>query len=255
MKLEINPLLGTILIAGILILLVATIKGCSNSRKEVIAKEKAIAYGDSMKTAFNVYKVTSDSSKKQFQDSLEFSAGQLALANEQKLRTEAELQDVTKENRELIAQHKLYKYADTSAVTVPNGFVTECEGCFVRLEKTTNIAEKYKRDIDLLESKQKGQDKIYQNRFKELDQEKLGFYNKINTLAKAQQEAVDKLKPHGRLYLTWGVLWNYWPTAAGAGIMYQNKRNLIWGLTWYYGNKGTTIQTTINFPLSLRFRQ
>jgi hypothetical protein len=254
MTLKINPIVATLLIAGILILLIALIKGCNSSRKEVIAKEKAIAYGDSMKAAFNVYKIISDSSKKQFQDSLEFSAGQLALANEQKLRTEAELQDITKQNRALIAQHRLYQYADTTAITVPNGFVTECEGCFVKLENTTNLVERYKRDIKTIETKQADQNQLYQKRFKELDQEKLGFYNKINTLAKAQQEAIDKLKPHGRLYLTWGVLWRPWPVGAGGGLMYQNKRNLIWGLTCYYGQNGTTLETNIHFPLSLKFR-
>jgi hypothetical protein len=64
----------------------------------------------------------------------------------------------------------------------------------------------------------------------------------------------DKNKPNGRLYLSWGVLFQPWPKYAGAGLMYQNKRNVIWGAMWYYGDGGHMVQTTINFPLSLKFK-
>jgi len=254
MTLKINPIVATLLIAGVIILIIALLNGCNNSRKEVIAKEKAIAYGDSMKSAFNVYKIITDSSKKQFQDLLEVERGHSSLIEAQKAVTEMELDKLTKQNKDLIAKHRLAEYTDTSATLVPSEYINDCEGCFTKLETTTNLANKYKNDVNNLQSSWDKQTAIYQKRFKELDAEKLGFYNKISTLAKAQQESIDKLKPHGRLYLTWGVLWKYWPTAAGAGLMYQNKRNLIIGATWYYGNQGTIIQTTINFPLSLKFR-
>lgn len=243
-----------LIIIGIFVLIIALMRGCSQSKTQATKHHKLDSLNTVLLQAITEEKSKSDSIKKAFQDSLEFERGQVALAKAQKIRTEAELQDVIKENRALIAQHKLHKYADTSAVTVPHGFVTECEGCFVSLEKTTNIAEKYKRDNDTLSAKQANQDRIYKKLFQELDQEKLGFYNKISALAKAQQDAIDKLKPHGRLYLSWGVLWRSWPVAAGAGLMYQNKRNLIWGAKWYYGSQGTTIETSINLPLSLNFR-
>lgn len=243
---------GVLVLIGIL--LIAAIRGCQKANQAISAQDKAVSFGDSIKAAFNIYKVITDSSSKRFEDSLEFERGQRALANEQRLRTEAQLQDITKENRALIEKHKLAKYTDTSAVLVPGEYLTDCEGCFTKLETTTALANKYKGDVNNLQSQWEKQNQLYQKRFKELDQEKLGFYNKINTLAKAQQEAVDKLKPHGRLYLTWGVLWHYLPTAAGAGLMYQNKRNLIWGITCYYGQNGTTIETNIHFPLSLKFK-
>jgi len=243
-----------LIIIGIVVLLIALLRGCSQSKTQISKYNKLDSLNTVLLHAIAEDKAKTAISEKAYQDSLEFERGQVALANEQKLRTESELQDVIKENRALIAQHKLYKYTDTSAVTVPHGFVTECEGCFVSLEKTTNIAEKYKRDNDALFAKQADQDRLYQKRFKELDQERLGFYNKINTLAKAQQDVIDKLKPHGRLYLSWGVLWKPFPWAAGIGAMYQTKRNLIIGAKGYYSSQGTLIETNINFPLSLRFK-
>jgi len=249
------PKWGWILIVtGIIVLIIVLMRGCSQSKTQIAKYNKLDSLNTVLLHAITEDKAKTAISEKAYQDSLEFERGQVALANEQKLRTESELQDMIKENRALIAQHKLYKYTDTTAVTVPNGFVTECEGCFVKLEKTTNVAERYKKDINALEEKQEKENKLYQKRFKELDQERLGFYNKINTLAKAQQEAIDKLKPHGRLYLSWGVLWSYWPTSAGFGLKYQTKRNLLIGVMGYYGVNKTTIETTINFPLSLRFK-
>jgi hypothetical protein len=254
MKLQIHPLIGTLLIAGILILVFLLIRGCNQSKLQVSKAAKLDSLNNILLHVVSNDKLVTDSTKNAFHDSLEFVNGQLALANEQKLRTEAELQDVIKSNKVLIEKHRLAQYADTTAVTVPSEYITDCEGCFTNLEKTTTLVNRYKTDINTMEAKQREQNKIYQKRFKELDAEKLGFYNKINTLAKASQDAIDQLKPHGRLYLTWGVLWRPWPVAAGGGLMYQNKRNLIWGINCYYGQNGTTVETNIHFPLSLKFR-
>lgn len=254
MSLKINPYLAALIIAGILILIFLLFKGCKQSKLEVAAKEKAQSVADSMRLVLGTYKSTSDSSKKAYQDSLDFANGQLLLAKEQKLRTEAELQGMTKENRALIAKYKLAQYTDTTAVLTPAEFIVDCQGCFTNLEKSTGLIERYKNDLNSLQDNWDKQTKIYQNRFKELDTERLGFYNKINSLAKEQQKAIDKLKPHGRLYLSWGVLFQPYPIGAGAGLLYQNKYNLIWGAKYYYTKYGYQVETTINFPLSLRFK-
>jgi len=104
-----------------------------------------------------------------------------------------------------------------------------------------------------LQSKWDQQSQLYQKRFRQLDEEKIGFYNKMNTIAREQKEAADKLKPHGRLYLSWGVLWSPWPVGGGAGLMYQTKYNFQYGAKVYYGRNGTTVETSMHFPLSIRF--
>lgn len=234
------------------ILLIAAIRGCKKANKEAKAKGEIQLIADSALTVIKEYKRTSDSSAKQFKDTIEFERGQNALLFAQKIRTEINLQDVIQENKALIRKYKQGDYTDTSAVTVPGEFVTDCQGCFVKLEKTTGLVERYKIDINNIQSNWDKQTETYQKRFKQLEAEKIGFYNQISSLTKQQQDAANKLKPHGTLYLSWGVLWRPWPVAAGAGFMYQNKRNIIWGAKAYYGQQRTTVETTINLPLSLR---
>jgi hypothetical protein len=241
-----------LLVAVVAVLLFLQFRGCRQSKIQLHKFNKIDSLNNVLLHAVSDDKLRTDSAKKAFQDSLEFERGQRAILEAQKERTEAELDDITKENKALITKYKIGQYTDTSSVTVPGEFITDCQGCFVKLEKTTGLVERYKKDINKIQDKWDEHDKMYQKRFRELDEEKLGFYNKINTLAKAQQKAIDELKPHGRLYLSWGVLWRPWPVAGGVGLMYQNKRNLIWGLKGYYGQGGTTVETNVNLPLSLR---
>lgn len=254
MSLKRDQIWAIAVIIGIIILLVALIKGCHENRG-VYAKYKKL---DSLNTALlnviNEDKYIIDSTQKAFQDTLEFERGQNALIEAQKQRTEEELDQVLKQNKELLDKHKLAQYTDTTATLVPHGFIVECEGCFSRLESTTNLTLKYKSDYTKLKESWDRQDKIYQSQLKSIVTERQKFNLKIESLAKQQQEYIDKAKPRGRLYLSWGVLWSPWPIAVGGGFMYQNKRNLIYGLKGYYGRGGTTVESTINFPLSLRFR-
>lgn len=252
MKLQIHPLFATAMIAGILILIFALFRGCNQAKSDAKHIDILMGLTDSFRVNADRAIAGWELSNKKYQDSLEFVKGQYALIKNQELRTAAELQDVTKANKILIAKHKLAEYTDTSAVITPREFVQDCQGCFVNLEKTTNLIDRYKNDINNLQNNWDKQSQLYQKRFKELDAEKLGFYNKINTLAKAQQETFDKLKPHGRLYLSTGIIWGPWPKMIGGGILYQNKRNLLLGAKWYYGNQGQMVETSINFPLSLR---
>lgn len=252
MKLYISPIVATAVIAGIFILAVIAFNGCNKSRKEVAAKEKAIRVADSALLVLKEYKIQADSSSKEFKDTIEFERGQKVLIENQKAKTEADLDKTLADNKALILQHSLAEYADTTAITVPSGYVRECEDCFTKLETTTNLTLRYKGDLNSLQSNWDKQNQLYQNRFKQLEQEKLGFYNKINSLAKEGKEAADKLKPHGKLYLSWGVMWSPWPIAGGAGLMYQTKYSFQYGVKFYYGNKGTIVETSMHFPLSIK---
>lgn len=254
MTLKIHPVLATAIIAGILILSFALFKGCKQSKLEVAAKEKAQRIADSALALLKESKIEWDSSAKDFQDSLEFERGQKELIAAQKERTEGDLDKALSDNKELIARHHLADYNDTATIIVPNGYVNECEECFTKLDNTTKLSLKYKDDVNKLERKWTDQNRLYDKRFKQLSEEKLGLYNKVNALAKEAKNAADKLQPHGKLYLSWGVLWKPFPWAGGAGLLYQSKYNIIYGAKWYYSSQGHIIETTINFPLSVKFR-
>jgi hypothetical protein len=253
MTLKINPWVATALIAGILILVIALFKGCHQSKLEVAAREKTQHIADSALSVLKDYKAASDSAAKDFQDTLELERGQRALMENQKEQTESALDKALAENKKLIDEHRLAQYADTSATVVPHGYIVECEDCFTKLETTTSLSRRYKNDLNSLQNNWDNQNKIYLKRFKELDAEKLGFYNKINTLAKEAKDASDKLKPHGRLYLSWEVLFGPWPKMAGGGFMYQTKYNMMYEANWLYGNKGHMVEASIKFPLSIKF--
>ncbi len=252
MTLKINPIVATLIIAGILILFFALFKGCKQNRIEVAAREKAEQLADSTLNVLETFKANTDSTTVDFQVKTELLTGQVELAKNQKERAEAALEDQIIINNALIDKHKLAKYTDTTATLVPAEYIADCEGCFTNLEKTNREANRYKSDVNVLQGKLKKQDGLYQNRFKQLEEEKLGFYNKIKSLTIQQKETADKLKPHRRLYLSWGILFAPWPTAAGGGFLYQNKRNFIIGAKWYYGEHGHMVETTMNFPLSIK---
>jgi len=253
MTLKINPIVAILIIAGAMILLFALFKGCKQNKLEVAAREKTQHIADSALAALKDYKAASDSAAKDFQDTLELERGQLALIKNQKEQTEFELDKALVENKKLIDEHRLAQYADTSATVVPHGYIVECEDCFSKLETTTSLSLRYKNDLNSLQNNWDNQNKIYLKRFKELDAEKLGFYNKINALAKEAKDASDKLKPHGRLYLSWDVLFGPWPKMAGGGFMYQTKYNIMYEANWLYGNQGHMVEASIKFPLSIKF--
>lgn len=249
---KINPIVATFIIAGGLLLAFALFRGCKQSRIEVAAKEKAEHIADSALAVIKNYKSSSDSTAKDFQDTIDFERGQKELANAQKEKTETALDKALTENKELIARHHLADYTDTATVVVPSQYVQECEDCFTKLDNTTKLSLKYKNDFNNLGLKWESQVQIYERRFKQLNEEKLGFYNRINSLAKEAKDATDKLKPHGRLYLSWGVMFGPWPKMAGGGLLYQTKYNLMYEANWFYGNQGHMVEASIKFPLSIK---
>jgi len=240
-------------VIGVLVLCFLLFRGCKQSRIEVAEKEKAIKLADSALAIVANYSSLTDSIIRDFNDSLELERGQKELAIAQKERTENELDRALNENKELIAQHKLAKYADTSAVVVPNGYVTECEDCFTKLDNTTKLSLRYKNDLNNLQDNWDKQNALYQKQFKSQADERLKFLTQIQSLSKEAKTAANKLEPHGKLYLSWGVMFGPWPKMAGGGLMYQTKYNMMYEANWFYGNQGHMVEASLKFPLSIKF--
>lgn len=254
MTLKINPIVAILIMAGILILCFALFKGCKNNRQLVAANTSLLSVNKNLRNVIDSSQKWNDSTQKDLHDTLDFVQGQYELVNNQKERVEADLDKALKDNAALIEKHNIGKYIDTTATTVPHEYIVDCEDCFTKLQNTTSLSLKYKNDYNTLQTNWDRQNKIYSDGLKKMDAERTSFFNKINLLTKQQQEAQEKLKPKGKLYLSWGVLWSPWPVAGGAGLLYQTKENMIYGAKWYYGKNGQMIETTLNFPLSLRFK-
>lgn len=235
------------------LLFVALYKGCQNNKANYAKYQKADSLNKQQAQIIKESKSAVDSITKEYKDSLEFERGQYALLEAQKERRENEMDELSKQNKELLERYKLAKYEDTTTTVVPQAFIKDCSSCFIQLDKTNALNSQYRSDISKLEDNWNRQSTLYQNRFKKLEEERTGLYNKLTSITAQQKDQLDKLKPRGRLYLSWGVLWqDYVPWSAGAGLMYQTPRNMIFGVIGYYGAGKTTIGTTINFPLSFK---
>lgn len=242
----------SLIFVAIILLVIGLIKGCSNLKKGKEDAKIMVSQVDSLKRLNANTKKAWAASDSAYRDSLEFERGQRMLAESQKERTENELMVSVGENERLIKKYKNQEYTDTTIVQAPKEFVDDCKDCFSRLEMTNRITLKYKNEVNDWAAKYKRETDRINNRVVEVEKERNAYRFSVDSITNIQRKAVSSIRPKGRLYLSWGVLWSYWPTAAGGGLMYQTPRNMIFGLKGYYGAGKTTIETTINFPLSLR---
>jgi hypothetical protein len=132
-------------------------------------------------------------------------------------------------------------------------YVNDCADCFTELSNGQKLVIQYKAEKENQFNLLSGKINLKDNRIKDLETANIKLTSNYRSLIDSSKRFQDKLKPRGRLYLSWGVLWSPLPIAAGAGLMYQNKRNFIIGAKCYYGEKGYSVETNMNFPLSLRF--
>lgn len=251
MTLKINPIVAILLIAGIIILIVALFRGCVNSKKDQIA---IVDYKAQIKKS-KEDSIEQIKEKLAYKDSMEFIQGQWELSKNKELALNEDLGKANDRISILLRKHVPIKPSlDSAFTTVDNSFINDCADCFEELKNGQQLVLKHKAEKDNQEQIMLSKIRTKDNRisFLEKSNDALGHTN--SSLLSSAKEMQDKLKPRGRLYLSWGVLFQPLPKYAGAGLMYQNKRNMIIGGMWYYGDKGHMAQTTINLPLSLKFR-
>lgn len=251
MTLKINPIVATAVLILIGVLLVALMRGCKNNQHSealVVNYEHRVAdlINDSIEKSKQLIEYTNAN---------ELLDGQLSLSNNKLLSLNEDLGNANTRITALLNKHVPIKPSpDTSVTLVPNSFVDDCAGCFKELRNGQQLVKQYKAEKENQFNLLSGRINLKDNRIKELETSNMRITSNYRSLLDSTSKFQDKNKPHGRLYLSWGVLWKPFPWAAGAGIMYQNKRNLIWGAKWYYSAQGTLIETSINFPLSLKFK-
>lgn len=248
------PWLKLVILIGIGILIIALIKGCQNNKQHLSDIQKLTGLTDSLRMLTKSAVAGWKTSKAAFEDTLEFERGQRFLAQFQRERVEDELIKVNKDNAALLEKYKYYKYADTNMVSAPQEFVDDCRGCFERLEKTDRLSITYRMQVRDWGVKFEQETGLLNNRIANIEKERDIYYKQVDSFTNAQSKVVNKIKQKGRLYLSWGVLWSPWPVGAGGGLMYQTPRNVIFGGKVYYGANKTTVETTMNFPLSFKKR-
>lgn len=241
-----------IVVVGVLILALA--RGCNNSKKDAENIKFLKSSNDSLKAMNKQILIDWGASEKEYQDSLGFERGQRLLVEVQKERTEDELNEAYADNKSLIDRYESGKYTDATVVAAPAEFIAHCHSCFARLEISNELTLRYKKEVSDWGVKYERETARILGRYNEVKNERDSYFRKVDSLTNKQEKAIDKIQQKGRLYLSWGVQWQPLPTYAGAGLMYQTKRNMMYGAKWYYGSKGHMVETTINFPLSLKIR-
>lgn len=237
---------------GIGLLIFALARGCKKINQDQVNINKLMELTDSSMALSRRAVTEWADAKKAYKDTLEFERGQRMLAEAQKERTEDDLSKALSENERLIKKYKNQEYTDTTMVQAPREFVDDCKDCFSQLEITNKITLKYKQEVADWAVRFKRETDLISGRVVQVEKERDSYRFSVDSLTNIQEKSVSSIKPRGRLYLSWGVLWSYWPAAAGGGLMYQTPRNVIFGAKCYYGAGKTTVETTINFPLSLR---
>lgn len=248
---EIKTLI-VIISLGVVILMFALVRGCQNEKKSasIVIDFKGRINKLTQDSIDNANQLTA------YKDTMQFMDGQLSLSKNKELSLNEDLGKANHRITALLKKHvPIQPSSDTSAVLVPNDYLVDCKDCFEELGNGQKLVRKYKEEKDNQEKIYKGQLNLKDNRINNLEKSNINLTAGYKSLIDSSKKMQDVLNPRGRLYLSWGVLWkDYVPWAAGAGLMYQNKRSLIIGASWYYNSKGHMIQTNVHFPLSLKKR-
>ncbi|HZI69679.1 MAG TPA: hypothetical protein VFD60_00815 [Nitrososphaeraceae archaeon] len=254
MTLQIKPWLKYATLIALGILLIASIRGCHQGQASVAAAEKWHRSTDSLNNVTKILKVIIDSTKKSYQDSLDFVNGQLALAKNQLIATKYLLDSADSRITALRGRYRpIQPNADTSITTVPNDYIANCADCFTELSNGQAKVKQYMGQIDDLNKSYQSKINLQQNRINQLDQQNAQLSGTLQDCLEVSKAAEKKLAPHGQLFFSWSVLWvPYIPTMAGVGLMYQNKYKLQIGVRGMFGRYGNGFETEVNMPLSLK---
>lgn len=243
-------ILVTLVLLGLLI--VALIRGCKNNQHNgalIVNHESRIN---------NLVHDSTETVKKLIENhkQMEVLEGQLSLSNNKLLFLDENLGKANDRITVLLKKHVPINpsLVDTGVMVVPTMYVNECADCFIELSNGQKLVIQYKAEKENQFNLLSGKINLKDNRIRDLETANVKLTSNYRSLIDSSKRFQDKLKPRGRLYLSWGVLYYPWPKAAGMGLMYQTKRNLIIGGMWYYGTQGHMVETNIHFPLSLRFK-
>jgi hypothetical protein len=247
--LQINKWLIVAILVGVVILVFTLVRGCQNGERAAAL----VINSDSLTNKLKQDNINLVNQLAANADTTQFLEGQLSLSHNKEIALNENLDKANARITNLLSKHVPIKPSpyDTGSTVVPNDYIVDCHDCFEELGNGQQLVRKYKAEKD-------NQEQIYKGQLNVKD-------NRINHLEKANKEVTSSYmaliditkdigKPKGKLYLSWGIMWGPLPRMAGAGAMYQTPRSLILGAKWYYGAAGHMVETTLNFPLSLKFK-
>lgn len=188
-----------------------------------------------------------------FNASLEYSNGVIALKDNQLQATRTDLEAANIRIDALLKKHKPVQPDTNSTVTtVPNEYIEECAECFAELEYHKGKSSRFIKEADSLHAAHLAKESLQQKRIKQLEQEKSDVSETLTDCLTAAKAQSDKLEIRRKMYLTMGAIWAHMPKAVGIGLAYSDKRGRMFSAKVYGGEWGRMYGTDVIFPLSFR---
>jgi len=242
------------LVLTVIILAILSINGCHNSNKRLEYVQVLARQSDSLRQALIGLNQESLSNKKEFENALSVTSGQLALKDNQVQATSLKLDSANKRIQFLLKNRTIVTPSDSSTTTVPNDFITECSTCFSELETQNKLVNTYKKQIDERDEVAATMTINYTNRISKLEAEKKQAFDIAAEMGRTSDEAIKKLQPRRMMYLTLGAMGKKEDVlmGVGAGLMYQDKHKRMFGAVAFGTNQGVIYTGQLTFPLAFR---
>lgn len=237
---------GMIAIIGILI--GALIPTCH----KVVTQSDTI---ELQRVRMNLLDSVSKLNKRQYDGVLEYQNGLLSLRDNQLAASNDSVDKLNSAITSLLKRHKsVTASVDTNVTTVDNSFINDCADCFDLLDKSKRLTMKLRGDQDNLSIAYKNKINTQENRIKQLGQEKDQLKSTLTSALEIAQKNQDKYQPRRKLLFTVGAIAvnATYPTGLGAGLIYQDKMNRLFGGHVFGTNVGPVYMAQIALPLSLR---
>lgn len=253
MKISISPLFGGVILLGFLILAFALIRGCNQGKAKDEAYAKSLAKNTELEEKLKAADSASLANKNNYNASLEFANGVIALKDNQVQSTRAELEAANIRIEALLKRHKSVQPDTNSTVTlVPNEYIEECAECFAELEYHKGKSARFIKETDSLHAAHLAKESLQQKRITQLQQENSHVSKTLTDCLTAGKAQAGKLETRRKVYLTMGAIWAPLPKAIGVGLLYQDKRGRMYGGKAYTSAWGTLVESELILPLSFR---
>lgn len=231
------------------LLIVALYRGCKQSFNKKAAKieilEEQLRYNDSI----------GKENKHQYDGVLEYQNGILSLRENQLISAN---DSVDKLNTQITALLKKYKAitpsVDTTVTMVPNEYIENCADCFILLDKSKEATKRQMTEQGHLASAYKDKINTQGKRITQLGSENAQLKDNLNSAIDIAKENQKKYEPRRKVLLSMSAIAinaNY-PTGVGAGLIYQDKLNRLYGGHVFGTNVGPVYMAQFALPLSLR---
>lgn len=185
----------------------------------------------------------------------ELQDGQITLKENQLQAKDDSLETANIRITKLLNRHiPITPNADTNITTVPNEYITDCEGCFTELYRGREMVISYKDSVGSLRKEYKEKIKTDSSHIADLNEQNFNLIGTIKDALKVARKAKEDAKPHWKILFsmsTMAINANV-PNAAGIGFGYQDKYNRIVAAKYFTSEYGSIKQIDLFVPLSFK---